>query len=473
MPCIEDKSTIISTLRSLNCCARCIVRYLGYKDLEDTSEPFLKPEELIKGQNEQPCDLKKPKHSPCRSCLGILEDPVIEKILAAIVLHEANQYNEKTFTVFVSLPKVLLLRDHSMKLYLNGKFPEVYKQLGGFEDMKKVFRICTTNAIGKKINKTFQAGSDLQLLVDICYPDDDLEVQNLSKVCSKNISRTNISDILDNCDEKSFRKYFAVPPESPINEITVKVSFSAATIYLGGRYLKFSRDMGQTPWVINNKVMAQHCLSDIIFDSISKVLGYDKAQITFCASGREDADVRMLGNGRPFYIQVDNPKNSCITFEDCFKIEQIILDSKLAGVVGLQKVKVNDIKLIKTGEEEKKKHYSALCHTASSDVNSIVNKLNSYTCPFELHQKTPLRVLHRRAQSVRNKIIYEISASVAESRDHLFYLNVVTSAGTYVKEFVHGDFMRTEPNVISITGFFADIIALDVTKIELDWPLQK
>nr|CAI5820793.1 unnamed protein product [Callosobruchus analis]CAI5825632.1 unnamed protein product [Callosobruchus analis] len=452
MPCIEEKSTIISTLRSLNCCARCIVRYLGYKDLEDTPKPFLQPEEFIKDQNEHLCDVKKPKNSPCRSCLGIFEDSVTQKAIAAIALDEANQYNEKTFTVFVSLPKVLVLRDHSMKLYLNGKFPEVYKQLDGFEDMKKVFRISITNAIEKRINKTYQAGSHLQLLVDISYVDDNFEIQNLSKLYCKNISRNNISDILDGCDEKTFRKYFAVPPESPIKEITAKVSFSAATIYLGGRYLKFSRDMGQTPWVINNKVMAQHCLSDIIFDSVSKILGYDKTQITFCASGREDADVRMLGNGRPFYIQVDNPKNSCITFEDCFKIEENILGTKLAAVVGLQKVKASDIKLIKTGEEEKKKHYSALCHTASADVNAVVDKLNSYHCPFELHQKTPLRVLHRRAQTVRNKTIYEMSASVVEGQDNLFYLNLVTSAGTYVKEFVHGDFMRTEPNVISITA---------------------
>ncbi|CAH2007445.1 unnamed protein product [Acanthoscelides obtectus] len=470
MPCIEDKSSIISTLRSLNCCARCIVRFLGYKDLEDSSEPFLHPEEFITEPNPEPCDPKKPKSSPCRSCLGILEDPVIEKIVAGISLDEANHYNEKSFTVFVSLPKVLLLRDHSMSLYLKEKFPEVYKQPNSFEDMKKVFRISAANSIGKQINKTFQAGSDLQLLVDISYPDDEFEVENLSKLYSKNVSRSNIGDILDRCDEASFRKHFAVPPESPHKEVTAKVSFSTVSIYLGGRYLKFSRDMGQTPWVINGKVMAEHCLSDIIFNSICKVLGYDKTQVTFCASGREDADVRMLGNGRPFYIQVDNPKNSHISFEDCHRIEEDILSTKLAAVVGLQKVDANDIKWIKTGEQEKKKHYSALCHTKSPDVKAVVDKLNSYACPFELHQKTPLRVLHRRAQSTRSKMIYEMSA--AEVGEHLFYLDVVTSAGTYVKEFVHGDFMRTEPNVISITGFDADLIALDVTKIELEWPLQ-
>ena len=34
--------------------------------------------------------------------------------------------------------------------------------------------------------------------------------------------------------------------------------------------------------------------------------------------------------------------------------------------------------------------------------------------------------------------------------NHLFILHLSTSAGTYVKEFVHGDFGRTIPNLSSI-----------------------
>ena len=44
----------------------------------------------------------------------------------------------------------------------------------------------------------------------------------------------------------------------------------------------------------------------------------------------------------------------------------------------------------------------------------------------------------------------------------MFYLTLATQAGTYVKEFVHGDFGRTEPNVAQILGCDVDIIALDV-----------
>ena len=39
---------------------------------------------------------------------------------------------------------------------------------------------------------------------------------------------------------------------------------------------------------------------------------------------------------------------------------------------------------------------------------------------------------------------------------------VLTSAGTYVKEFVHGDLNRTRPNVGTLLNGIADILQLDV-----------
>lgn len=44
----------------------------------------------------------------------------------------------------------------------------------------------------------------------------------------------------------------------------------------------------------------------------------------------------------------------------------------------------------------------------------------------------------------------------------IFKLSLCTQAGTYVKEFVHGDFGRTTPNLCSILNCDVDIIALDV-----------
>ena len=53
----------------------------------------------------------------------------------------------------------------------------------------------------------------------------------------------------------------------------------------------------------------------------------------------------------------------------------------------------------------------------------------------------------------------------------LFKLELCTQAGTYVKEFVHGDFGRTTPSLSTILGCDdVDILALDVKNIVMDWP---
>ena len=49
--------------------------------------------------------------------------------------------------------------------------------------------------------------------------------------------------------------------------------------------------------------------------------------------------------------------------------------------------------------------------------------------------------------------------------EHHFNLFLTTSAGTYVKEFVHGDRGRTRPNVGSVLGCDADILQLDVVEL--------
>lgn len=49
-------------------------------------------------------------------------------------------------------------------------------------------------------------------------------------------------------------------------------------------------------------------------------------------------------------------------------------------------------------------------------------------------------------------------------------LDIITQAGTYVKELVHGEFGRTEPSISSFIGMEIDIAALDVMNIDLDFP---
>ena len=55
--------------------------------------------------------------------------------------------------------------------------------------------------------------------------------------------------------------------------------------------------------------------------------------------------------------------------------------------------------------------------------------------------------------------------------DHHFRIGLETEAGTYIKEFVHGDLGRTQPNLKEILGKEVDILKLDVEKVDVIWPL--
>ncbi|KAL9182934.1 hypothetical protein ACHAXT_004213 [Thalassiosira profunda] len=124
------------------------------------------------------------------------------------------------------------------------------------------------------------------------------------------------------------------------------------------------------------------------------------------------------------------------------------------------------------------KHYGCVCWSSEpiASDEDLVRKLgcsawngegdeetnvdpNSCIYPLKILQSTPLRVLHRRSSDVRTKYILSLSACRID--DHWFRLRMSTSAGTYVKEFVHGDCGRTHPSVASMLGGRTDITELD------------
>lgn len=89
-------------------------------------------------------------------------------------------------------------------------------------------------------------------------------------------------------------------------------------------------------------------------------------------------------------------------------------------------------------------------------MNSLVD--------VKILQQTPLRVLHRRTLMERTKVIHRLRVEKITDRQYLVF--VLSSAGTYIKEFIHGDLQRTFPNFSELSGVpGCDIIQLDVMDI--------
>lgn len=189
------------------------------------------------------------------------------------------------------------------------------------------------------------------------------------------------------------------------------------------------------------------------------------------SSGREDVDVRCLGKGRPFVLEIPNSFRTTLSSSEAYRMEKEIDKSLKLSVRNLQMVKREELVNIKSGEEQKKKYYRALCVLQQPATAEILKKLNKPDA-FEIKQKTPIRVLHRRPLHTRPRMIYELKAMVQKDNPKILVIDIVSQAGTYIKELVHGEFGRTKPSVSSIIGQSVDIMALDVMAIDLDWPKE-
>lgn len=229
-------------------------------------------------------------------------------------------------------------------------------------------------------------------------------------------------------------------------------------------------------------------VEDAVLQGIKKVLQPEKA--TFCAGGREDVDVRMLGGGRPFFVEVTNPKitSDCVTPE---MVREMLPGEGGHGatvsVVGLRQVSRHFTAQMKTVEASKRKHYRCVVWCSATLTRAeIERRLHIPTVEEKgkgnqkdgdggddddekglvLHQRTPLRVLHRRTQAVRKRSIYDMKV-ISMVSPHFFVLELTAQAGTYIKEFVHGDCGRTVPSLSSILECDADILQLDVVKVDM------
>ena len=83
-----------------------------------------------------------------------------------------------------------------------------------------------------------------------------------------------------------------------------------------------------------------------------------------------------------------------------------------------------------------------------------------------IHQQTPLRVLHRRADLIREKYIYETQIKrLAPNRAEM---KIRCQGGLYIKELISGDEGRTDPSVATIINVEAKPLELDVLKVIME-----
>ncbi|MEW6328735.1 MAG: tRNA pseudouridine(54/55) synthase Pus10 [Candidatus Micrarchaeota archaeon] len=232
-----------------------------------------------------------------------------------------------------------------------------------------------------------------------------------------------------------------------------RVSVSANPLFVYGRYTKLSRGMPQ------NKMPNYYESS--IEEIVGKVLCAQARGESFKlhGCGREDIDARMLGEGRPFIIEITNPQRRNIDLAPAAR--EIHLASRgEVEVFGLRSARAWEVAMLKNARPDKTYRMKVIADKKITKKDlSRIEALSGAV----IRQRTPTRVAHRRADRVRKRKIKEIRARPLGARE--FELEITTSAGTYVKEFVSGDDGRTKPSVSEVLGCRARCAELDVVGV--------
>eukprot|EP00252_Welwitschia_mirabilis_P001867 TRINITY_DN11837_c0_g2_i2.p1 TRINITY_DN11837_c0_g2~~TRINITY_DN11837_c0_g2_i2.p1 ORF type:complete len:309 (+),score=58.89 TRINITY_DN11837_c0_g2_i2:96-1022(+) len=293
-----------------------------------------------------------------------------------------------------------------------------------------------------------------------------LSAIEIERAISKRETSAAILRSLSSIPDDEFIKKYQCPPKNVSTVSQFKCMCYRTSIYIGGRYLKYSRNISQTCWMIDDERMGKASVEEIIGNAILPYFRGDRYK--FHAAGREDIDVRMLGSGRPFLVEVQNAR-IIPSHVDIIELQKKINQSEDASVEvkELKQVGSEAWDLMREGEAEKQKEYAAVVWVSRTVSEDDLKFLSGMT-ELEIDQKTPVRVLHRRSPLVRKRLIYWMKAEKIEGSKDYFMLRLCTQAGTYIKEFVHGDLGRTHPSIGSLLGCVAEILQLDVTDVKMD-----
>ncbi|HJM23017.1 MAG: tRNA pseudouridine(54/55) synthase Pus10 [Candidatus Thalassarchaeum sp.] len=260
-----------------------------------------------------------------------------------------------------------------------------------------------------------------------------------------------------------------------VDGLTLRVDIDVRPVFLYGRYRKLSREIPQTRWPCRAcRGRAQGCEScqgtglqypdsvqDLIGEPIRAILQAEDT--SFHGMGREDIDVRCLGSGRPFVLEIKNPQ---IRKANLVELVEAVNDNSLE-MVEIDQLDWTERKRIgRVKETRSDKSYTIRFRVDDIPEEKKVKEAISGLSGVVLGQDTPKRVSHRRAAKTRKRKIVSISDVIVDGDEVQTTLRC--EAGTYIKELIHSDEGRTVPSVSGVLDRECEVLWLDVEEIHAD-----
>ncbi|KAF8113702.1 hypothetical protein N665_0046s0051 [Sinapis alba] len=458
----------VKDLLSLGVCERCVFRLVTVAAFDsDFSSVSTSTLRSWLGSGDEEAASSEP--SICIVCLGVLQlvfsdakqtlvksDCSSSDYVARItelVKQEGHEFD--SFGLEVSLPSLISENERAVLLYLKGKYSNEAWLLSEKISVKDALKVLVLDPLKASMGVKSDSSS---FHIRLTFSKASDEAQGVSESTHQRKKRKTDGENGSNCmSENPFEKVY--------EPCILSVHCNKMPIFFSGRYFKYSRNVSQSRWIIDDERMGEASVEEIIGGSILPACLGDSYK--FHAAGREDIDVRMLGSGRPFLVEVQNSRK-CPSQQSLTEIEEKINNSekKLVGVKDLKFIGSECWATMREGEAEKQKQYAALVWISRPLDEKDCNSVSSMK-ELKILQKTPIRVLHRRSPLERERTIHWMKVEKIKGNCHYFLLHLCTQAGTYIKEFVHGDLGRTTPSMGSILGCRAEIIQLDVTDVKM------
>ena len=265
-------------------------------------------------------------------------------------------------------------------------------------------------------------------------------------------------------------------------------------VYIFGAYNKYC-EMPQITWYCpncrgkgckeceNTGKIFKTSVQDEIAKFTNNVFLADKTILH--GAGREDKDAYCIGF-RKFMLEISNPKNRN------FDLKELENNINSLKTIEVKLFNFCDKQIVKTLKGNKStKTYIAIIEYEKTPNNDLINDLIGKE--LELKQKTPNRVVHRRADIIRERKVKILDLKLMEVKDILEYLKtknnnldleeitsklinkkymfleLKTEAGAYVKEFVSGDDNRTQPSLSKLLDSNLKVSVLIVSRFEDDF----
>jgi len=356
-----------------------------------------------------------PEVRPCHICGGALDKARFED-LAEKIIDELKEYEFRNFVIGARVPAEVREREDELRAAF---------EIDTGEDIKEDITRNIGPIIQKKLNIPVEyQNPEIVVLVDVFS--DEYEVQ--------------------------------------INPLFIK-----------GFYRKLQKNIPQTPWYCRycwGKGCEKCGFTGREYpESVSELIGepalkiFEALSYKFHGAGREDVDATVVGTGRPFILELKHPRKR---FIDISILEKAVNEGAKGKVEisGLSYSSRRELRFLKSISPVASKTYEAVVEfdedISEEDLRIIEEKFKDVM----IEQRTPRRVLKRRADKVRRKKLYHIKAE--KLGDRVVRFRMKAQGGLYVKELIDGDEGRTKPSIAETLG--RKPLKIDLSVIEVEAP---